>query len=170
MTVCGVTFSPFSRHQGDHIPKCLENKVQTTSKQSCHGTALSVTRQTCTCKGLSTQKFWTSLRSNIILREFFPKFPCQSAMESQTWSSKRVLRELKNWRVQGNPSPTLCQPFANLSLTFSANPSPSPSFRGPQAPVQKRGLTASWECMPLLLPFKLRNGGTKCGRCAAHAL
>ena len=34
-----------------------------------------------------------------------------------------------------NPSPTLRQPFANPLPTFSANPSPTPSFRGPQAPV-----------------------------------
>ena len=43
-----------------------------------------------------------------------------------------------------NPSPTLRQPFANPLPTFSANPSPSPSFRGPQALVEKHGLTASW--------------------------
>ena len=48
-TVCGVTVCPFSRHQGDHKPKCLENKAQTTSKHSCHENALSVTRQTHTC-------------------------------------------------------------------------------------------------------------------------
>ena len=38
-------------------------------------------------------------------------------MQSQTRSSKRVPRELRNWRVQGNP-PTLRQPFPP---TFSAN-------------------------------------------------
>ena len=84
-------------------------------------------------------------------------------MESQTRVSKRAPREFRNWRVQGNPPtlrkpfanpvPTLRQPFANLSPTlcqpflptFSANPSPTPSFRGPQALVQRHGLTASWE-------------------------
>ena len=83
--------------------------------------------------------------------------------QSQTRFSKQALRELKNWRVQGNP-PTLCQPCANPSPTFrqpftnlfcqpflptfsanlfcqpflptfSANPSPSSFFRGPQPPV-----------------------------------
>ena len=64
-------------------------------------------------------------------------------MESQTRVSKRAPREFRNWRVQGNPltlrqpfanpSPTLRQPFANLFCqpflpTFSANPSPTPSF------------------------------------------
>ena len=34
-----------------------------------------------------------------------------------------------------NPSPTIRQPFANPLPTFSANPSPTPSFRGPQATV-----------------------------------
>ena len=43
-----------------------------------------------------------------------------------------------------NSSPTLCQPFANPLPTFSANPSPIPSFRKPQAPVERHGLTASW--------------------------
>ena len=79
-------------------------------------------------------------------------------MESQTRVSKRAPREFRNWRVQPNP-PTLCQPFANLVAnplptlrqpfanplpTFSANPSPNPSFCGPQAPVQRHGLTVSW--------------------------
>ena len=70
----------------------------------------------------------------------------------QTRSSKRAPRELQNWRVQGNrqhcanPSPTLCQPFASPLPTFSANPSPSPSFRGPQARVKtrKRFLHSGW--------------------------
>ena len=51
-----------------------------------------------------------------------------------------------------NPSPTPRQPFANPSPTFrqplptfSASPSPTPSFRGPQAPVQRHGLTVSWK-------------------------
>ena len=74
-----------------------------------------------------------------------------NSMESQTHVSKQAPRELRNWRVQGNP-PTLCQPFAkfqplanplptlrqpfaNPLPTFSASPSPTPSFRGPQAPV-----------------------------------
>ena len=48
-------------------------------------------------------------------------------MESQTNVSKRVPREFRNWRVQGNP-PTLRQPFANPLPTFSANPSPAPPF------------------------------------------
>ena len=48
-------------------------------------------------------------------------------MESQTRVSKRVPREFRNWRVQGNP-PTLRQPFANPLPTFSANPSPTPIF------------------------------------------
>ena len=65
--------------------------------------------------------------------------------ESQTRVSKGVPQECRNWRVQGNsptlrqpcanPSPTLRQPFANPLPTFSADPSPTPSFRGPQAPV-----------------------------------
>ena len=49
-------------------------------------------------------------------------------MESQTPVSKRAPREFQNWRVQGNPL-TLRQPFANPLPTFSANPSPNPSFR-----------------------------------------
>ena len=56
-----------------------------------------------------------------------------------TRSSKRALREMQSWRVQE----TLRQPFANPAPTFSANPSPSSSFRGPQSPVQKRGLAVS---------------------------
>ena len=50
VTVCGVTFCPFSGHQGGHNPECLKSKVQTTSKHSCHVNVLSVTRQTHTCK------------------------------------------------------------------------------------------------------------------------
>ena len=52
-------------------------------------------------------------------------------MESQTSVSKRAPREIRNWRVQGNPLtlrqpfanplPTLRQPLANLSPTFFAN-------------------------------------------------
>ena len=34
-----------------------------------------------------------------------------------------------------NPLPTRRQPFANPLPTFSANPSPTPSVRGPQAPI-----------------------------------
>ena len=59
------------------------------------------------------------------------------AMESQTRSSnysKQALRELQDWRVQGNPVPTLRQPFNPLP-TFSDDPSLSPSFCGPQAQV-----------------------------------
>ena len=57
--------------------------------------------------------------------------------------------KLEGTRKSTDPSPTLCQPFANLFCqpflpTFSANPSPSPSFRGLQAPVYRHGLTASW--------------------------
>ena len=60
----------------------------------------------------------------VFVRQTFPK-------ESQTCSSKRALRDLKTWRVQGNP-PTLCQPFANPSPTLCqplgqpcGNPSPN---------------------------------------------
>ena len=81
------------------------------------------------------------------------------------WSHKPVSLNgrLKNCEIGGckeirqpfaNPVPTLCQPFANLSPftnplpTFSANPSPAPSFCGPQAPVQRHGLTDSWVLRP----------------------
>ena len=33
-----------------HKPKCLQNKAQTTSKDSCHENVRAVTRQTHTCK------------------------------------------------------------------------------------------------------------------------
>ena len=39
-------------------------------------------------------------------------------MESQTRSSKWAFRELQSWRVQGDPLPTLRQPFANLEVFF----------------------------------------------------
>ena len=44
VTVCGVTVCPFSRHKGNHGPKCLKTSVKCT----CHEIALSDTRQTCT--------------------------------------------------------------------------------------------------------------------------
>ena len=47
-----------------------------------------------------------------------------------------------------NPSPTLRQPFASPLPTFSANPSPSPSFRGPQALVKRHKSAASWLALP----------------------
>ena len=46
---------------------------------------------------------------------------CVLAMVLQTRSSKGAFRELQSGSVQGNPSPTLRQPFANPSPTFSAN-------------------------------------------------
>ena len=59
-------------------------------------------------------------------------------MESQTSVSKRVPREFRNWRVQGNPLtlrqpfanpvPTLRQPFANPLPTFSCQPLSNPLF------------------------------------------
>ena len=61
-------------------------------------------------------------------------------MESQTRSSKRAPRETRHPFLPttlcqppfaNHPSPTLCQLFLP---TFSANPSPTPPFRGPQAP------------------------------------
>ena len=67
--------------------------------------------------------------------QFFSHFGLSARfpMESQTRVSKRAPREFRNWRVQGNPL-TLRQRCANPLQTFSANPSPTPSFRGPQAP------------------------------------
>ena len=72
-------------------------------------------------------------------------FLLPQSMESQARSSKRAPRELQSWRVQESP-PTLCQtftnpvptrrqPFPNPLPTFSANPSLSSSFRGPQSRV-----------------------------------
>ena len=70
-------------------------------------------------------------------------------MGSQTRSSKRASklapRELQKWRVQGNPSPTLRQPFADPSPTLRrpfANP--SPTFRQP---------FANLFCQPLSKPL-----------------
>ena len=58
-------------------------------------------------------------------------------MESQTRSSKRALRELQNWSVQGNP-PTLCQPFANLSPTL-CQPFLPTSLQAPLSADPRRG-------------------------------
>ena len=46
--------------------------------------------------------------------------------ESQTHSSKQAFRELQSWRVQGNPLPTLRQPFANPSPTLHQPFLPTP--------------------------------------------
>ena len=66
-----VRFCPFSRHQGDHTPKCLENKAQTTSKHLWYENALSVTRQTHTSKHLA----WAKPSCN------FLRFSCNVPLE-----------------------------------------------------------------------------------------
>ena len=53
-----------------------------------------------------------------------------------------------------SPLPTLCQPFANPLPTFSANPSPSPSFRGSERGWSRPFCSAS--CSYLLLYKGLR--------------
>ena len=60
------------------------------------------------------------------------------------WSHKPVSLNgrLENCKIGGCKE--IRQPFANPLPTFSANPSPTLSFRGPQAPVQRHGLTVSW--------------------------
>ena len=67
-------------------------------------------------------------------------------MESQTGSSKPAFRELQDWRVQGNPLPTLRQPFANLSQTlcqpFLPTPLQAPLSVDPVNPHLERGLPA----------------------------
>ena len=53
VTVCGVMFCPFSRHQGRITsPNAFKTrlKFEPTSKHSCQEIAFSVTRQACTCK------------------------------------------------------------------------------------------------------------------------
>ena len=49
----------------------------------------------------------------------------RQTIESQTSVSKRVPREFRYWRVQGNPL-TLCQPFANPSPTLGQPCLPTP--------------------------------------------
>ena len=71
------------------------------------------------------------------------------SMGSQTHSSGASgIAKLEGARKPANPLPTLRQPFANPSPTFRQlfqpflqNPSPSLSFRGPQALVWKHILT-----------------------------
>ena len=59
------------------------------------------------------------------------------SMESQTHRSKQAFRGLQREGARRNLGPMIIlrQPFANPLPTFSVNPSPSCSFRGPQAPV-----------------------------------
>ena len=101
-----------------------------------------------------------------LLKNSLENSPFRKTEESQTQSSKRASRELQNSRVQGYP-PTLRQPFVNPSPTFRQpfrQPFlPTPSFRGPQAPVLRHGLTASWK-RPTISKFETRvptRGGLK---------
>ena len=75
-------------------------------------------------------------------------FPEIGVVPGFPWSHKPMSLNGRLWnseegaRKSANPSPTLRQPFANLSPTFHqpfpnlfCQPSPTPSLRGPQAPV-----------------------------------
>ena len=82
------------------------------------------------------------------LRSFCRKPSCP--MESQTSVSKRVPREFRNWRVRGNPLPTLRQPFAN----------PPPTLRQPFAHLFCQPLSNLF-CQPLSNPLFPWTPGTR---------
>ena len=92
-----------------------------------------------------------SMRNNIGKVSAFSSKTIISTLPSKhvalaLWSHEPGLLNgrLENCKVGGcketrqpfpNPSPTLCQSFANPLPTFAANPSESVSFRGPQSRV-----------------------------------
>ena len=79
-----VMFCTFSWHQGDHKPKFLQNKAQTTSRHSCHENARSVTRQTTIA---TTRLSWISSHP-FLGRETLSR--CPSTVSRTVWKRKRV--------------------------------------------------------------------------------